>query len=159
MLLSDVGSLQEETSSQADQDQRGPDELHQETSHPEIVRLQDELQSALNEVKSIEREAEVAKEAAGTELVLMRRQLTSCQAALVEAEQVFSLPKHFASPRAYPLYCGNHMKFLRRVLAVVDQMQRFASRFHQVEWAVGKGTSYAVKGDVFCCCVGAAVFT
>lgn len=87
MLLSDVGSLQEETSSQADQDQRGPDELHQETSHPEIVRLQDELQSALNEVKSIEREAEVAKEAAGTELVLMRRQLTSCQAALVEAEQ------------------------------------------------------------------------
>ncbi|KAL3133889.1 hypothetical protein ABBQ32_008347 [Trebouxia sp. C0010 RCD-2024] len=81
------GSLQDETSSQADQDQHDPGGLHQETSDPEIKRLQDELQSALNEVKSVEREAEVAKEAAGTELVLMRRQLTSCQAALVEAEQ------------------------------------------------------------------------
>lgn len=90
MLLFGVGSLQEEPSSQADLDQPGPDELHEETSDLEIKRLQDELEGALNEVKSIEREAEVAKEAAGTELVLMRRQLTSCQAALVEAEQVCS---------------------------------------------------------------------
>lgn len=103
MLLSDVGSLQDETSSQADQDQHDPGGLHQETSDPEIKRLQDELQSALNEVKSVEREAEVAKEAAGTELVLMRRQLTSCQAALVEAEQVFSPPMYLASqPHAHP---------------------------------------------------------
>ena len=52
------------------------------------VRLQGELQAALTKISSIEKEAELAKQAAGTELVLMRRQLTSCQAALAEAEQV-----------------------------------------------------------------------
>ena len=84
-----VGSLQEESSSQAHLDQPGPDALHEESPDTAIQRLQHELQTALNDLKSVEREAEVAKEAAGTELVLMRRQLTSCQAALVEAEQVF----------------------------------------------------------------------
>lgn len=87
MISSFVGSLQEESSLQADLDRPG-------ASGPDtaIQQLQHQLQTALNDLKSVEREAEVAKEAAGTELVLMRRQLTSCQAALVEAEQVFQFP-------------------------------------------------------------------
>lgn len=89
VVSSFAGSLQEESSSQADPDPPGPDELHEESPDMAIQQLQHELQTALTDLKSVEREAEVAKEAAGTELVLMRRQLTSCQAALVEAEQVF----------------------------------------------------------------------
>ena len=108
MLLCNVGSLQQEIGSQADLDQHDPDELHEETSELEIKRLQDELQSALNEVKSMEREAEVAKEAAGTELVLMRRQLTSCQAALDEAEQVFYHPQLSACYQPIPLLRWAH---------------------------------------------------
>lgn len=91
VILSFVDLLQEEGSSQADLDQPGPDKLREESADMAIQQLQHELQTALANLKSIEREAEVAKEAAGTELVLMRRQLTSCQAALVEAEQVFLL--------------------------------------------------------------------
>lgn len=89
MLWSFVGSLQEESTSQGDLDRPDPDDLQEESSGMAIQRLQQELQTALSDIKAVEREAEVAKEATGTELVLIRRQLTSCQAALVEAEQVF----------------------------------------------------------------------
>lgn len=88
MLWSFVGSLHEESDSQADLDGPDPDNLQEESSGMAIQRLQQELQTALSDIKAVEREAEVAKEATGTELVLIRRQLTSCQAALVEAEQV-----------------------------------------------------------------------
>ena len=87
-MSSFAGLLQEESSSKADLDQPGSDELHEESPDMTFQQLQHELHTALHDLKSVEREAEVAKEAAGTELVLMRRQLTSCQAALVEAEQV-----------------------------------------------------------------------
>ena len=50
--------------------------------------LQEQLASALQRVVAAEKEAAAAKEAAGTELALMRRQLTSSQAALADAEQV-----------------------------------------------------------------------
>lgn len=83
-----AGVLQEESSSQAISDTLSPNGLHNQSRDRDAERLQDELQTALTKISSVEREAELAKQAAGTELVLMRRQLTSCQAALAEAEQV-----------------------------------------------------------------------
>lgn len=54
----------------------------------QVWTLQQQLKSALQRVSAAEKEAAAAKEAAGAELALMRRQLTSSQAALAEAEQV-----------------------------------------------------------------------
>lgn len=53
----------------------------------QVWALQQQLKSALQRVSAAEKEAAAAKEAAGAELALMRRQLTSSQAALAEAEQ------------------------------------------------------------------------
>ena len=50
--------------------------------------MQRQLDSALQRATIAEKAAAAAKEAAATELALMRRQLTSAQAALAEAEQV-----------------------------------------------------------------------
>ena len=80
--------LQEESSSQAVSDPLQSNGLHNQSRGLDAEHLQEELQTALTKISSVEREAELAKQAAGTELVLMRRQLTSCQAALAEAEQV-----------------------------------------------------------------------
>ena len=88
MALGCAGTLQEESSSQAGADSPNSQDSHAAIRDLDVERLQDELQTALNKISSVEREAELAKQAAGTELVLMRRQLTSCQAALAEAEQV-----------------------------------------------------------------------
>ena len=61
----------------------------QESGHTDQAGvLQEQLTSALQRVAVAEKEAAAAKEAAGTELALMRRQLTSSQAGLAEAEQV-----------------------------------------------------------------------
>ncbi len=61
-------------------------------STAQVEELQQQLGSAMQRVSAAEKEAAAAKEAAGTELALMRRQLTSSQAALAETEQVLVAP-------------------------------------------------------------------
>ena len=65
-----------------------PQDVQEQASADEASVLQEQLASALQRVAVAEKEAAAAKEAAGTELALMRRQLTSSQAGLAEAEQV-----------------------------------------------------------------------
>ena len=81
-----TGILQEDSSSPGSPDSTG--EAAEDTQKLNTQQLQQELQTAQAKVASIQREADQAKQTAGTELALMRRQLTSCQAALAEAEQV-----------------------------------------------------------------------
>ena len=68
-----------------------PQEAQEQASADQVSGLQEQLASALQRVAAAEKEAAAAKEAAGTELALMRRQLTSSQAGLAEAEQVSEL--------------------------------------------------------------------
>jgi len=80
----------EEASSQegaGDLDSEG-EEGQEEVTSSQVAALQEQMVSAMQRVSAAEKEAAAAKEAAGTELALMRRQLTSSQAALAEAEQV-----------------------------------------------------------------------
>ena len=93
-LVVAAGSLPEENGSTSGQataasisDTRQTHEAS-EGSPAKVQALQQQLDSALQRAASAEKAAQSAKEAAATELALMRRQLTSAQAALTEAEQV-----------------------------------------------------------------------
>ena len=59
-----------------------------QASSAKLHALQKQLDAALQRAASAEKAVVSAKEAAATELALMRRQLTSAQAAHAEAEQV-----------------------------------------------------------------------
>ncbi|DBA75236.1 hypothetical protein WJX77_011618 [Trebouxia sp. C0004] len=82
------GMLEEASSQEAAADMDSEEEQSQEQdTSSQVAALQEQMVSALQRVSAAEKEAAAAKEAAGTELALMRRQLTSSQAALAEAEQ------------------------------------------------------------------------
>lgn len=81
--------LEEATNQEAAADMDSEEIKGQEEVHSsQVAALQEQMVSAMQRVSAAEKEAAAAKEAAGTELALMRRQLTSSQAALAEAEQV-----------------------------------------------------------------------
>ena len=84
-----AGTLVEASSPEAAADisSEGEDEQDEATSS-QVAALQEQMIAAMQRVSAAEKEATAAKEAAGTELALMRRQLTSSQAALADAEQV-----------------------------------------------------------------------
>lgn len=82
------GTLVEASSPEAAADisSEGEDEQDEATSS-QVAALQEQMIAAMQRVSAAEKEATAAKEAAGTELALMRRQLTSSQAALADSEQ------------------------------------------------------------------------
>ncbi|KAL0045620.1 hypothetical protein WJX82_011651 [Trebouxia sp. C0006] len=82
------GMLEESSSQEAAGDMESEEEQsEEEATSSQVAALQEQMVSAMQRVSAAEKEAAAAKEAAGTELALMRRQLTSSQAALAEAEQ------------------------------------------------------------------------
>ena len=89
----DTGMLEESSSQEAAGDMESEEEQsEEEATSSQVAALQEQMVFAMQRVSAAEKEAAAAKEAAGTELALMRRQLTSSQAALAEAEQVHVHP-------------------------------------------------------------------
>lgn len=88
-----AGTLVEASSPEAAADISSEGEDEQDEATPsQVAALQEQMVAAMQRVSAAEKEATAAKEAAGTELALMRRQLTSSQAALADAEQVLGHP-------------------------------------------------------------------
>lgn len=99
-----AGTLAEASSPEAAADISSEGENEQdEATSSQVAALQEQMVAAMQKVSAAEKEAAAAKEAAGTELALMRRQLTSSQAALADAEQVLG---HLNSPCSTDTDCA-----------------------------------------------------
>ncbi|KAL0028321.1 hypothetical protein WJX79_010343 [Trebouxia sp. C0005] len=119
------GMLEEATNQEAAADMDSEEIKGQEEVHSsQVAALQEQMVSAMQRVSAAEKEAAAAKEAAGTELALMRRQLTSSQAALAEAEQRAS--------DADAQLLDEQAKVMRLEVTVAEQQQQL-SRMEELE--------------------------